>query len=130
MSFPFFSARRALRQRILLVLSSGGVLGIPGAGCGGEEVTLPSCERAGPIERECRSRADMEARARQRCAPPGILASCTPRPEADVPAQFDSNACLLPTLVTDGCCNAADTQGAPQPDGSCCYYHCPASVCC
>jgi hypothetical protein len=47
----------------------------------------------------------------------------------EVDALFLPNGCLKGTATCNGCCNPAQGEGEPQPDGSCCYTFCGGACC-
>jgi hypothetical protein len=120
-----------LRRQLLLALASGGLLGATGskflAACASIEPEAPSCHNGREPVRRCMSRQAMENTTRSSCQ--GL--SNRPTPETPPPREslLMDNGCLPAELACDGCCTPAAAEGEPQPDGSCCYYHCPGSCC-
>jgi hypothetical protein len=79
----------------------------------------------GRESQQCYTRAEMEAVIR---SGGGQIQRQPPPTDQEVAAAFLANGCARKSLVFDGCCNPALTDGIPTGD-RCCYTHCMEACC-
>jgi hypothetical protein len=126
------SSSHLLRRQLLLALGSSGLLGPSAvkllAACAEPDPPPPpTCPSGREPERTCFSRERMELATRT-CG--GLTNRPVTEPEPTVrESLIMDNGCLPKQFACNGCCSPAVEEGEPQPDGSCCYYHCPGACC-
>lgn len=107
-------------------VASGGSGAVASAGKGGSGSGTPTMCTTGTAQRECYTPQTMKQKATFGC---GMIATSPTPTDDEVKAKFLANGCLQRPSTCNGCCNRAQDEGEPQPDGSCCYTFCSGACC-